>query len=83
MCYFHYAIIADKAQAHQGGGEAMIYYVLNDALVVLHKIELGETERIAANERYSVLDEDTVLAMIEDGAKIVLTSEDESRTLVS
>jgi co-chaperonin GroES (HSP10) len=76
MCYYHYAIIADKAQAHQGGGEAMIYYVLNDDLVALHKIELNETERIAANERYSILDEDTVLAMIKDGAKIVLPEEE-------
>ena len=55
----------------------MIYYILDDDLVVLHKIELDKTERIAAHERYSILDEDTVLAMIADGAKIVLPSEDE------
>jgi len=50
----------------------MIYYVINDALEVLHRIELGESEMIAAPQNLSVIDADTVQDMIDAGSNIVI-----------
>jgi len=55
----------------------MIYYVINDDLEVLHRIELGESEMIAAPQNLSVIDADTVQDMIDAGSNIVIPEYEE------
>lgn len=55
----------------------MIYYIMDDDLVVFHRFELGETEMIAANQKYSVVDEATVNQMIADGEDVTMPEFDE------